>query len=77
MKKLNNEESSKMAKLIPKIFEELDIHKHVFKNKKKERKLGGSRERRERKMKGWEGGKERRRQGGEEGGRRKEGRLLG
>lgn len=24
-----------MAKLIPKIFEELDIHKHVFKNRKK------------------------------------------
>ena len=64
-----------MAKLIPKIFEELDIHKHVFKNKKKERKLGGSRGRRERNMKGWEGGKERRRQGGEEGGK-KEGRKI-
>lgn len=29
-----------MAKLIPKIFEELDIHKHFLKNQKKERKKG-------------------------------------
>lgn len=35
-----NEESNKIAKLIPKIFEELDIHKHFLKNQKKERKKG-------------------------------------
>ena len=44
--------------------------KRCRKNKKKERKLGGSGGRRERNMKGWEGGKERRRQGGEEGGKK-------
>lgn len=38
-----------MAKLIPKTFEELDIHKHFFRNQKEERKeigrKGGRRER--------------------------------
>lgn len=73
-------ESSKMAKLIPKIFEELNIHKHFLKTKrKKERKLGGSRKGEKRKMKD---GKEERKEGGkggEEGGKGKgkEGRLLG
>ena len=33
--KLNNEQSSKMAKLIPKIFEELDIHNMFLKTKRK------------------------------------------